>query len=493
MPIRKLIFARAYENEMAKRILPENRPLLHLSPLVGWMNDPNGFSYYQGQYHLFYQYHPYDITWGPMHWGHAVSKDLLHWTYLPVVMAPDNDYDSFGCFSGSALELPDGRHMLMYTGVRKVGGDADKEYQTQCLAFGDGTKYQKYRKNPVIKTDELPEGLDPYSFRDPKIWQTPDGSYRVIVGGCGPDGLGKILLYESSDLINWKFRSVLAKNDGQFGRMWECPDLYEMDGKAFLVVSPQDMLPDGFEYQSGNGTVCMIGHLDPEGEHFTMERHQTVDYGSDFYASQTILSPDGRRIMIGWMQNWDSCQTDAFNKPKWFGQMSIPREIWLKNDRLYQQPVREIENLRKNKVEYKDVPVNGTCTLDGIEGRCVEIFLTIRAEDPEKIYQKFSMWFAQDERFHTSISFRPQEALLKINRKFSGSRRAIIHQRRCQVNSIHGELKLRILLDRFSAEIFVGEGEQAMSMTLYTDLSAKGISFISEGAARMDITKYDLI
>ena len=128
MPIRKLIFARAYENEMAKRILPENRPLLHLSPLVGWMNDPNGFSYYQGQYHLFYQYHPYDITWGPMHWGHAVSKDLLHWTYLPVVMAPDNDYDSFGCFSGSALELPDGRHMLMYTGVRKVGGDADKEY-----------------------------------------------------------------------------------------------------------------------------------------------------------------------------------------------------------------------------------------------------------------------------------------------------------------------------------------------------------------------------
>ena len=163
--------------------------------------------------------------------------------------------------------------------------------------------------------------------------------------------------------------------------------------------------------------------------------------------------------------------------------------------------------MRKDKVEHLNTVIKGDESvldteghnlssrvyLDGIEGRCVEIFLTIRAEDPEKIYQKFSMWFAQDERFHTSISFRPQEALLKINRKFSGSRRAIIHQRRCQVNSIHGELKLRILLDRFSAEIFVGEGEQAMSMTLYTDLSAKGISFISEGAARMDITKYDLI
>ena len=170
-----LIFARAYEKETGGKIPASARPIFHLTPWVGWMNDPNGFSYYRGQYHLFYQYNPYDTQWDAMHWGHAVSHDLLHWTYLPAALAPDAPYDSFGCFSGSAMELPDGKQLLLYTGVRKEGGDKGKEYQTQCVAVGDGMDYQKYAQNPVLDAADLPEGLSPYDFRDPKIWRKPDG------------------------------------------------------------------------------------------------------------------------------------------------------------------------------------------------------------------------------------------------------------------------------------------------------------------------------
>ena len=125
-----LLFARAYEQAAGGKIPRESRPAFHLTPLTGWMNDPNGFSWYHGQYHLFYQYNPYDTEWDAMHWGHAVSHDLLHWTYLPAALAPDASYDSFGCFSGCAAETPDGKQLLMYTGVRQEGGDKGKEYQT---------------------------------------------------------------------------------------------------------------------------------------------------------------------------------------------------------------------------------------------------------------------------------------------------------------------------------------------------------------------------
>ena len=137
--------ARRYELEKEKKVTKEERPEFHLSSRIGWMNDPNGFSYYNGKYHLFYQYHPYSTEWGPMHWGHAVSEDLLHWQYLPVAIAPDQEYDKDGCFSGSAVTLPDGRHLLMYTGVRreKQPDGTVRDVQTQCLAVGDGIEYKK--------------------------------------------------------------------------------------------------------------------------------------------------------------------------------------------------------------------------------------------------------------------------------------------------------------------------------------------------------------
>ena len=176
--------------------------------------------------------------------------------------------------------------------------------QTQCLAVGD---YVKYEKNPVLDQKDIPEGGSRYDFRDPKMWREEDGSYRCVIGNRPADGSGQILLFTSPDGFEWHFKKVLAENRNRFGKMWECPDFFPLDGKWVLIISPQDMLPSGFEYHNGNGTLCLIGDYDQETEDFTEQSNQSIDYGIDFYAPQTVLTPDGRRVMIGWMQNWDTC------------------------------------------------------------------------------------------------------------------------------------------------------------------------------------------
>ena len=150
-----------------------DQPKFHVTGGIGWLNDPNGFAPYKGEYHLFFQYYPYDVRWGPMHWGHVKTRDFIRWERLPAAMAPDQEYDSGGCFSGSAVEMPDGRHLLMYTGVRNERNESGRieSFQTQCIAFGDGVDYEKYEGNPVIGADMLPEGGSVKDFRDPKIWR----------------------------------------------------------------------------------------------------------------------------------------------------------------------------------------------------------------------------------------------------------------------------------------------------------------------------------
>lgn len=485
--------ARKYEEASEKLINKEERPDFHLSARTGWMNDPNGFSYHDGKYHMFYQYYPYDSKWGKMHWGHAVSEDLLHWEYLPAALAPDEAYDRDGCFSGSAITLPDGRQLLMYTGVLKEhqANGAFCEVQTQCLAVGDGVDYEKYEKNPVLDAKDLPEGCSRFDFRDPKIWQKEDGTFCCVVGNRPADGSGQILLFHSVDGFAWNFRKILVSNNNRFGKMWECPDFFELDGKWVLLVSPQDMLPSGFEYHNGNGTLCLIGEFDEETDTFTEQHNQSIDYGIDFYAPQTVLAPDGRRIMIGWMQNWDTCNLHSSEKA-WFGQMSLPRELFIKNGRLYQRPVKELDEMRCNQVVHENISFSGTIHLDGVKGRRVDMEVMLRPGDTEELYRKFAIRFAQNDQYHTSLSFRPYESVLKVDRKCSGSRRAIIHQRRSLVNSSKGELKLRLILDRFSVEVFVNDGEQVLSMTMYTSQEADGISFFADGNVSIDVVKYDL-
>ena len=491
----KLREVREYEEKMGAKIPMEKRPAFHLSSRIGWMNDPNGFSFYQGQYHLFYQYYPYNTVWGPCYWGHAVSKDLIHWEYLPAALAPDEEYDKDGCFSGSAIELEDGRQMLIYTGVvkKEMEDGSIRDLQQQCLAFGDGLNYRKYENNPILTFQDLPKGCSPYDFRDPKIWQEEDGTYRIVTCCATPGRDAKIVLFQSKDGIHWGNGRQMIQNFDRFGKVWECPDFFQIDGKWVLLTSPMDMLPEGFEYHNGNGTLCLIGEFDEESGMFTPQHDQAIDYGIDFYATQTLRTPDGRRIMIAWMQNWDTTPGYRLEPTSWFGQMTIPRELSVRNGRLYQWPVKELEQIRRNRVSYENVYVNGEMELDGIRGRCVDMQIEVRSADPEHPYEKFVIRFAAGGRYYTMLSYHPRDCIMKIDRKFSGSRRAIIHQRRAEVPSRDGSVKIRLILDRYSAEAFINEGEQTITANLYTDMGAQRITFNALGAVSMNIVKYDLI
>ena len=478
----QLTEARAYERLHGAAVSPEQRPLFHLSPTVGWLNDPNGFSFYQGEYHLFYQYHPYDTNWGPMHWGHCKSKDMLHWERLPAALAPDQPYDQNGCFSGSAAETPEGQHILMYTGVRK---DGNREFQTQCIAVGDGINYEKLPANPVITKELVPPGGSFQDFRDPKIWW--DGSqWLAVAGNRTEDGSGAVLLYASRDLKDWNFKGTIDRSRNQWGKMWECPDLFPLDGQMVLLVSPQELETSDLNFHKGYESLCLLGSWEPEKNRFIRRSVLPIDQGLDFYAPQTLLAPDGRRIMVAWMQDWDSakCVPEGQN---WFGQMTLPRELHIRNGRLIQQPVRELERWRGERTAYENVEVSGDMSLPGIFGRTLDLTLRLQAQDGP-----FTLKFAQDNSHFTAINFQPDCSLLTLDRSHSGLPKSHALSRTIPVRSREGLLELRLILDRFSVEAFVNGGEQTLSATLYTPQEATGISFQAQGKAVIQLEQYAL-
>jgi beta-fructofuranosidase len=335
----------------------------------------------------------------------------------------------------------------------------------------------------------LPEGAGKYDFRDPKVWRE-NGKYYIVVGNKTEDIDGQILQFVSDDGINWSYDKTVIKNNHRFGVMWECPDYFSHDGKQVLLTSPQDMLPEELEFHNGNGTLCVIGSIDENGE-FCEENCQAVDYGIDFYAPQTIKTPDGRRVMIGWMQNWDTCGIRRDDFP-WFGQMSIPREITIKDNRLIQWPAREIENYYGKRISRQNVLISDSASLSSIEGRCVDMTVRVRSTQAELSYKKFEIRFADNGKAYSTIEYDPVDNIVKIDRKHSGSRRAIVHQRRCKVAGNKGEISLRLVLDRYSMELFINNGQQVMSMVILTDVRAEGISFKAVGELLMDVTMYEL-
>ena len=488
---KKLQRAREFE----EKYLPyteDEQPKFHVTGGIGWINDPNGFAPYKGEYHLFFQYYPYDTKWGPMHWGHVKTRDFIRWERLPAALAPDADYDRDGCFSGSAVELPDGRHLLLYTGVRAVRRRNGKieDFQTQCVAIGDGVDYEKLDCNPVIDASLIPEGGSVNDFRDPKIWREGDRFFAAIGNRCA-DGSGTILIYRSEDAVHWEYVNVLSACHNQYGRMWECPDLFELDGKDVLLVSPQEMAAIGLEFHPGNANVCLIGHYDRENFHLMRERVQAIDYGLDFYAPQTLLTEDGRRVMIAWMQNWEtsSCKPQEL---RFMGQMTLPRELSIRDGRLYQTPVRELEQYRGVKIDYYNVLINGETSLRGITGRYLDMTVTVRPGNESSPYKWFRLYVARDGEHFTMIRFRPDTSTIKVDRTHSGFPHDIVNIREFPVRTHNGELKLRVVMDRYCLELFVNDGESAASFVLYTPEEAGAVSFSSEGAVLLDVEKYDL-
>ena len=455
MPSKALVKARKFE----KKYLPftkEEQPWIHVTAGIGWMNDPNGFAPYKGEYHLFYQYYPYDTKWGPMHWGHLQTKDFIRWEKLPCAMAPDSEYDRDGCFSGGAVEMDDGRHLLIYTGVsnRRNQNGKIESYQTQCIAFGDGVDYEKYEFNPVITAEMIPEKGSIHDFRDPKIWKE-NGVYRIVVGNRSEDGSGSILMYESKDAINWEYKGVVSSSHNQYGRMWECPDFFELDGVNVLLISPQEMTAIGLEFHPGHANACIIGKFDPESCHLNRQSVQAIDYGLDFYAPQTLQSYDGRRIMIAWMQ--------------------------------------KLEKYRGLKIDYYNVHINNETSLYGINGNCIDLTVTIKPGNDKNMYKWFRIYLGKDGEHYTLLRFRPDISTIKVDRTRSGFPHDIVNIREFPVRQIDGNLKIRFIIDRYSMEMFVNDGEQAASFVLYAPVNAEAISFSCEGSSVIDIEKYDLL
>lgn len=485
--------ARQYETAHGEEISGDERPEFHVSPTVGWLNDPNGFSYYNGKYHLFYQYNPYSTHWASMHWGHLVSDDMIRWERMPAAMAPDKEYDNAGVWSGSAIELPDGRHMLMYTGMHEQLEDDGSVItrQTQCVAFGDGLDYEKYEGNPVIDPDSLPEGSSTSDFRDPKIWWDEEDKcfYAVLCSDMKGVG-GAVVLYKSTDMHNWSYVSTLDKSDNQFGIMWECPDFFRLDDEDVMIVSPMEMRAEGLEFHNGQNVAYFLGKYDKKNFKYERKEIHSLDYGLDFYAPQSLLAPDGRRILIAWMQSPEN----QFIQPrgvKWYGQLSIPRELSIRDGRLVQTPIREIEQYRRNKVYYKRVYVRERLCLPGVIGRCIDMTLNIRPAGGT-LYQKFVIKVAKDSELYTSITYDPHNSVLRFDRSHCGFQHDVIATRKAHVHYDGGRIRLRILMDRYSVEIFVNDGEQSMSSTLFSDLNADDISFEAVGSAIMEVEKYDI-
>ena len=484
----KLQQARAYEKENMTTVPSSERPFYHVTGPVGWINDPNGFCEYDGFYHLFFQYHPYSVKWGPMHWGHARSRDLITWEYLPAALAPDEEYDRDGCYSGSAITLDDGRHLLIYTAVKKEDNDGTtREFQQQAIAVGDGINYAKSSANPVIGTSMIPQGNNTSDFRDPKVFRE-NGRYYAVIGSRDKDGFGEALLYESPDCINWQFVTIVDKSGGAFGRMWECPDYFQLGGKRILMASPQEL--DGSEgFYPGSISVFFIGDA---GDDLSLSREavQLIDEGPDFYAPQTMLSGDGRRIMIGWMQNWETCDLQSAGR-KIFGQMSVPRELEYKNGRVYQNPVREIESYRRGKIICRGAAVCGETYFEGINGRIIDLTVTIDFNKNAEA-SDFRIELARDGEYSTAMSFDPQNNMVTIDRSKSGCPESPANIRKFNVEPQNSILKIRMLLDKNSIEFFFNDGQMAASVSIYTPLFADAICFYSDSEIKMDIEKYDI-
>lgn len=482
-----MIKARDYQETALQKDTFVQKQVFHVCAPIGWINDPNGFSEYQKEYHLFFQYHPYSISWGPMHWGHVKTKDFIKWELLPVALAPDKRYDAFGCFSGSAIEWQ-GKHILAYTGVERkkdINGQT-KDYQTQCIAIGDGIEYHKSKSNPVITKELLPKGSSELDFRDPKIWAEDDGVY-MVVGNRSDDESGQILMYRTQDLTNWEFVTILDKCNNRYGKMWECPDFFKLDNEDVLIVSPQEMQAKEYEFHAGDGTIYILGTYQKTAGSFEEKTIRAVDMGLDFYAPQTMLTSDGRRIMIAWMQAWCG---NWFNEEDGFcGMMTIPRELEVRNDVLCQRPIRELERYYDKRVECKPSLTNEFQKIEELSGRVQNLDITLTGKDA----YEFEIRIAADENHFTSICYDKRKRLMRFDRSCAGMRRDAAHERTLRVLSDTEVMKIRIVMDCYSVEIFINDGEQTMTSVIRTPLQVDGVYLRAEGEVETTIIKHNII
>ena len=486
--------AEEYINKNRNKLNKEYRNIYHLMGEIGWINDPNGFIYYKEEYHLFYQHNPFETKAGNMFWGHAKSKDLVKWEYCPLAIAPDQDYDKNGCFSGTSIEYDD-QLVLMYTGHSEDTLEESKIIrEVQCLAYSsDGISFEKYENNPVISSLQLPENAKKEDFRDPKIWKK-DNVYYCLVASKNQNGYGQLLLYKSKNIEQWEYIGTVLENKGNLGEMWECPDLFTINERDMIIVSPMYLETYNYKFENVFSSLYFIGKMNYDTKNFDIIDMDEIDSGFDFYAPQTTIDHHGRRIMVAWMQLWKrNIPTDDL-KHGWTGSMTLPREITIENGKLIQRPMKEIEKYRKNSIGYKNLLLDGKKNLEKVNGQTIELACSVNLKDSKR----FGIKLMKGIKEETILSYDCLRKVLSLDRSKSGEKIRSIEEEYSHIRHLKLELEknlldLRIFLDRSSIEIFINNGVHTMTSTVYPKEESNGIEFFSEGVVEIIyLKKWDI-
>lgn len=422
------------------------RQKFHLMPPTGWLNDPNGLCQYNGVYHAFFQYSPFNPEGGVKMWGHCTSEDMTDWKYEGVSLYPDQPFDCHGVYSGAAY-VEDGAMYLYYTGNVKLDGDYDyigggREANTCLTVSRDG--YTFGRKEVLMKNKDYPSDLTLH-VRDPKVWKEGNVCY-MIQGARRKDNAGLAVLFRSEDKRNWAYCGRIC-TEKPFGYMWECPDYFVINGRKILSASVQGLTGGAWEgrnvYQSG--WFFVDGEITDQ---YTLSEYRLWDYGFDYYAPQSFETEDGRRIQIGWMGMPD-CEeyTNRTIEEGWQHCFTFPREIFIQDGRVCQRPVRELGRRLKCKEKTKNHFMREGCPayqayISGIrDGR----FRAVLAEELVLEYR--------DGRFEMRFSDQ--------------SRNAVSAGRGIRYAEMETAENVRILADVSSVEVFVNDGRYVFSTRYY--------------------------
>lgn len=469
----------------------KHRPQLHFTPAANWMNDPNGMFYYQGKYHLFYQYFPDSTVWGPMHWGHAESKDMIHWEHLPIGLYPD----SIGCiFSGGAVVDVNNTSNLgtadtppivaTFTHHDFVGEKAKtNDFQKQSIAYSKdgGSTWAKYKGNPVIPNTEKIK-----DFRDPKVVWYEDSKQWILVLAA----YDRVKFYSSPNLIDWKYISDFAIEGDK--RLWECPDLFPMkvagteETKWVLIVSIQKEAPN-----SGTATSYFVGDFDGTQFRCDIKDQKWLDWGTDNYAFVTwnnVPREDGRTLGIGWMSNWQYAQIVPTDK--WRSAMTLPRELVLqKNNKdyiIHSKPVSELAAQRGKKIDLGPMNLDKEKVLQGnFDPLQCEIDLTVDVNKTSA--QSFGLKFQNPKGEYYTVLFDTQTGKMIVDRthsrsdKFSDDFYKNVHT--APIDFSQKKMNIRLIMDAASAEIFIDDGALSFTSIFFPSEKFDQVSIIVEKGA----------
>lgn len=457
------------------------RQTYHIQPITGLLNDPNGFAYYAGEYHLFYQWFPLGAYHGLKYWYHTASKDLVFWRNAGIAIEPKEPYDQYGAYSGSGI-VKDDQLYLMYTGNARDRNWNRRSYQ--CMAVMDANGTVTKLAEPLI--DHVPEGYTEH-FRDPKVWKDKD-RYRCVIGAQRVDATGTAVMYESLDLLEWQFVGEIQTKLKHFGYMWECPDYFELDGQGVLLFCPQGIAPEGEQFRNIYQSGYLTGQpLDRETLVFEHGAFQELDRGFDFYAPQTMVDERGRRILVGWLGQAEiGYPTDAHG---WAHCLTIPRTLELRGGKLVQQPVEELGKLRREQREVQDTITNEKKSYAGVSGTAFELIGEFDEIDAEAVGIEFRAAGAE----RTVIHYDTVRRTLTLDRSEAGAMIDSTHgsTRSCRLEA--KRLKLHLFVDTSSVELFVNDGEEVFTSRIFPHPDSTEIRFFANnGSARLKVVQWDV-